>query len=198
MFSGQTDEDQKEDDCELLLKTPDNELTVRELERKKICEQLLNFDDSANDQIVVEGLGQTGLSDFANTQSGLSVTISATANLASNVGLETTFVSNNFTHLSDEDTIKWFSNAISNAEFLRFTSAGHVSGMQLAEDFTAASTLEDGDLCYLDSSGEMDLADADAETTADTLLAVATEVINAASSVAFLLNHQYQGILFVL
>ncbi len=184
-------EDQLFFNCELLIATPNNELTEEQLLRKKICEDLEHFvseeirTGTVNNAVVVANTGQTGVG--INEPSGLSVTLELLANNNSDVGLQTTFSSNNFTHVSDEDTIDWYSNAISNTIFLSFTKAGHVSGMQLAEEFIAASTLSGGDLCYLDGSGEMDLADADAETTADTLLAVATEGINAASSGAFLL-----------
>jgi len=297
-FSGGKQEEKLEFDCELLLMTPNNELTEAQLEKKEICEELLAFVDEEirtgtvnNDVFVDPAIGQTGLSDFANTQSGLSVTISAIANLISNVSEQTTYVSNNFTHVANETSIRIYSNSISNASFVTFNANGHVrfangvsvgtdaepterldlttfdasggsfadidtvidetsdsgaliqggrrghlvlalrengssdtisfvsgggnwdsdetydtlimklyangnvvipGGLVLTETFTAASTLSAGDLCYLDSSGEMDLTDADAETTADTLLSVATEAITSASSGAFLLSGKHE------
>jgi len=57
----------------------------------------------------------------------------------------------------------------------------------LTQDFTAAENLVSGDLCYIDGSGEMAKADAGAEATADTLIAMCTETITAAASGTFIL-----------
>jgi len=195
---GQQQQQEDKDDCEFLLKTANTELTEEQLEKKKDCEVLVALVDEEirtgtvnNDVVVDVSVGQAGAADFANSQSGLSLTLEAMSNLTANVAEQTTYVSDNFTHVADENTIKWYSNAISNTAFLTFTSAGYVSGMKMAEDFTAAATLAAGDLCYLDASGEMDLADADAETTADTLLAVATEAVTISTTGTFLLMGKY-------
>lgn len=196
--AGASQQEKLEFDCELLLITPNNELTEAQLIKKELCIELEALVDEEirtgtvnNDVVVDVSIGQEGAADFANSQSGLSLTLEAMSTLTADVSEQTTYRSNNFTHFSDEDTIKWYSNAISNTAFLTFTSAGYVSGMKMAEEFIAASTLSAGDLCYLDASGEMDLADADAETTADTLLAVATEAITIATSGTFLLMGKY-------
>lgn len=57
----------------------------------------------------------------------------------------------------------------------------------LTEEFTAAETLANGDLCYINGSGEMAKADADAEATADSLLGLCTETISASATGTFLL-----------
>ena len=59
------------------------------------------------------------------------------------------------------------------------------------DTFTAAVSLVDGDLCYLDASGDMAKADASANTTADTLLAMCTETIGAASDGLFMVFGKY-------
>ncbi len=62
-----------------------------------------------------------------------------------------------------------------------------MGGNGLTEELTAAVSLVDGDLCYLNSSGKMDKTDADAETTADTLIGMCIDTISADSIGTFLL-----------
>jgi len=54
--------------------------------------------------------------------------------------------------------------------------------------FTAEDSVNTGDLCFLNSSGKMQKTDADAESTANTLLAMAAESITAENSGKFLLR----------
>lgn len=56
------------------------------------------------------------------------------------------------------------------------------------EEFTAGENVADEDLCYLKNDGKFWKADADAEASANTLLAVATETINAEATGTFLLR----------
>lgn len=62
---------------------------------------------------------------------------------------------------------------------------------RMEHEFTAAVTLAQGELCYLNSSGEMAKTDADAESTADTLLGIALEAITATNIGNFLLYGEY-------
>jgi len=57
--------------------------------------------------------------------------------------------------------------------------------------FTAGENLSSGDLCYLKDDGKMWKADADAEATADTLLALSTATISADATGVFLLFGKY-------
>jgi Flp pilus assembly protein TadG len=61
----------------------------------------------------------------------------------------------------------------------------------ITETLTAGETLADGDLCYLNSDGEMYLADADAEATADTLLAICTESLTDGNPGTFIIRGRY-------
>jgi hypothetical protein len=61
----------------------------------------------------------------------------------------------------------------------------------IAETLTAGENLDDGDLCYLNSDGEMYLADADAEATADTLLAICTESLTDGNPGTFIIRGRY-------
>lgn len=56
---------------------------------------------------------------------------------------------------------------------------------------TAGATLAAGDLCYMAGDGHMELADADAEATCDTLLAICLEPLTDTNSGEFLLFGQY-------
>ena len=58
----------------------------------------------------------------------------------------------------------------------------------ITQTFTAAQALSAGDLCCLDSSGEMDLADASSITLSGSLLAVATQTIASGAEGSFLLR----------
>ena len=62
------------------------------------------------------------------------------------------------------------------------------------KEFTAGATVAAGDLCAMNSSGEMVLADADAVATASTMLAVAEEAVTAASSGWFTLFGEVTGL----
>lgn len=61
----------------------------------------------------------------------------------------------------------------------------------VTEVFTAAETLANGDLCYINASGEAAKADADAEATADTLIIMCTEAITATNTGTFILWGKY-------
>ncbi len=138
---------EEKDDCEFLLMTPDDELTEEQLEKKRDCEILAALVDeeirtgSVNNDVFVDvsNVGQSGISEFNNPQSGLSVTISAIANLTSNVAAETTYVSNNFTHVANETTIEIHSAAIANVSFLTFNANGH---MVFANSVVVTQTFE--------------------------------------------------------
>jgi len=61
----------------------------------------------------------------------------------------------------------------------------------LTEEFVAAESLVDGDLCYMNSTGSMAKADASAEATCDTLLAMCIDTISALSTGTFVLFGRY-------
>lgn len=58
-------------------------------------------------------------------------------------------------------------------------------------EYTAAVTLADGDLVYMNSSGKMALMDADAEATTKGMLAIATEAITVDTTGSFVLMGNY-------
>tara|TARA_Y100000310_G_C20694681_1_gene824704 strand:+ start:690 stop:1319 length:630 start_codon:yes stop_codon:yes gene_type:complete len=57
----------------------------------------------------------------------------------------------------------------------------------ITEELTAGESLVNSDLCYLKEDGKMWKVDADAESTADTLLAIATATISGDATGTFLL-----------
>jgi hypothetical protein len=57
--------------------------------------------------------------------------------------------------------------------------------------FTAASALTAGDICHLDSSGEMEKADASAEATAKSMLTIATQTLSQGDAGTFLIKGNY-------
>jgi len=61
----------------------------------------------------------------------------------------------------------------------------------LTEEFIADENLANGDLCYMNTGGSMAKADASAEATCDTLLAMCTESITALSTGTFVLFGRY-------
>lgn len=74
----------------------------------------------------------------------------------------------------------------------KFNNNIDLGGTGLIETFTAATGgVSAGNLCYLNGSGEMATADASAESTADTVIAIALENISAASTGSFLLFGTY-------
>ena len=66
-----------------------------------------------------------------------------------------------------------------------------LGGNAITEDLTAGEALSAGDLCYLSTDGMMWKADASAESTSITLLAIATETISANATGTFLLFGSY-------
>ena len=62
---------------------------------------------------------------------------------------------------------------------------------QHEEELTAGENVVDGDLCYLKTDGKLWKADADAATTANTLLGIATETILADATGTFHLRGKY-------
>ena len=56
---------------------------------------------------------------------------------------------------------------------------------------TAGASLSAGDLCYMASDGHMELADADAEATTKTFLAICLETLSASSAGQFLIKGKY-------
>ena len=61
----------------------------------------------------------------------------------------------------------------------------------ITHELTAAVSLVAGDLCYMNGSGKMDKADADAEATCDTLLAMCLDTISADATGTFLLSGKW-------
>ena len=57
----------------------------------------------------------------------------------------------------------------------------------ITEELTAAVSLVNGDLCYMNNAGKMDKADASAEATSDTLLAMCLDTIAGDATGSFLL-----------
>ena len=99
------------------------------------------------------------------------------------------------TGLNDGDTIsttEWEdmaqNNIIPNSSF---RTADNIEDKGLTITQTAGEALSAGDLTYLNSDGFMWKADASAETTTDTLLAVATTSLSASTSGDFLLFGTY-------
>ncbi len=68
-----------------------------------------------------------------------------------------------------------------------------INGKGFTAELTAGELTAAGELFYLKDDGKMWKADADAETTADTLLALATGVISADATGTFLLEGYYTG-----
>jgi hypothetical protein len=73
------------------------------------------------------------------------------------------------------------------------TLAAYTGFTSAVETFTAGVTVAERDLCYLNTSGQMVLADADAVSTGTGLLAVANEAISATSSGEFLMFGRKTG-----
>ena len=61
----------------------------------------------------------------------------------------------------------------------------------ITEELTAGESLTAGDLCYMGASGEMYKADASAEATCDTLLAISIDSPAASATGTFLLFGRY-------
>lgn len=66
-----------------------------------------------------------------------------------------------------------------------------INAKGFTEELTAGEAVSSGDLCYLKSDGKMWKADASAESTASTLLAIATESISADATGTFLINGSF-------
>jgi hypothetical protein len=64
-------------------------------------------------------------------------------------------------------------------------------GTSMTKTFTAAEAVADGDLCCMNSSGQMAKADADVGSTSQYMLAIATETIGASSSGTFHIFGEY-------
>ncbi len=151
-FSSGPQEEKLEFDCELLLMTPNNELTEEQLVKKEICEELLAFVDeeirtgTVNNDVVVANTGQTGADEFGDSQSGLSITLAQMSNLTSDVGDQTTYASNNFTHVANDTVIIWTSNSLStNATFMTWNANGHVvlaNSVEVTETATFSNTVD--------------------------------------------------------
>ena len=71
---------------------------------------------------------------------------------------------------------------------LNSTISGSVEWDGFTATFMAGENLSVGDVTYLKSDGKMWLADADAESTIDTLLGIACYNVNADSQIIFLLK----------
>jgi len=71
-------------------------------------------------------------------------------------------------------------------------SSGRViTNVIFGETFTAGENLVSGNLCYLKSDGKFWKADASADTTADKMLALCIEAINADADGSFLVQGKY-------
>jgi len=66
-----------------------------------------------------------------------------------------------------------------------------LNGKGVTEEFTAASSLVSGDLCYLNGDGKFAKARADAAANCDTLLALCLDTISADATGTFLILGKY-------
>ena len=63
-----------------------------------------------------------------------------------------------------------------------------VASNAITATFAAAEAIAEGDICHLDSNGEMELADATTEVTSRSLLAVATSALTTGQSGTYVLS----------
>lgn len=92
---------------------------------------------------------------------------------------------------SDGTDASWATLDISNDTTPQLGGNLDINDKAITEELTAGENVADGDLCYLKSDGKMWKADASAESTSSTTLAMATATISADDSGTFLIYGNY-------